>query len=124
MLSSIQITLQKVRAVNGTLAKPMLAQLAELHGLPIRQFAGIFGISKGHAESVLKHRSYPSLQTAIKIARYFETSVEDIFGWTIDDTGERCPLVLSLPEGGVRRIAKEEMRRPLPERLALLRGQE
>jgi plasmid maintenance system antidote protein VapI len=118
MLTNIQQTLQAARAVNDLLAKPLLAQVVEFHGLSIRKFAAIFGISKGHAECIIKHRSYPTLENAIRMARYFETSVEDIFGWQIDDSGDRCPLVVAMPGQPLTRITKEDMRKPLRERLA------
>lgn len=100
MTTNIQAVIEKQRAVYDTLAKPLLQQLAELHGITIRDFAGIFQISKGHSEAILKHRVFPSLELAIQIARYFETSVDELFAWRVDDSGDRRPLLVELP--GVR----------------------
>ena len=97
MTSNIQETNLKLRAVYGSMPKPLLQQLSELHGLTIRDFARIFGISKAHAEAIEKQRAMPNLPLAIKIARYFETTVEEMFGWQVDDTGERKCLLVELP---------------------------
>lgn len=97
MTTNIQIVIEKQRAVYGTLTKPLLQQLAELHGLTIRDVAGIFQISKGHAEAILKHRVFPSLELAVRFARYFETSVDELFAWRVDDSGDRRPLLIELP---------------------------
>lgn len=99
-MTNVQTAIQKQRAVYESLAKPLLQQLAELHGLTIRDVAAIFGISKGHAESILKHRVFPSLELAVRIARYFEVSVDELFAWRVDDSGDRRPLLIELP--GVR----------------------
>lgn len=97
MTTNIQLVIEKQRAVYDTLERPLLQQLAELHGLTIRDVAGIFGISKGHSEAILKHRVFPSLDLAVKIARYFETSVDELFAWRVDDSGDRRPLLIELP---------------------------
>jgi transcriptional regulator with XRE-family HTH domain len=96
-MTNVQETNQKQRAVYESLAKPLLQQLAELHGLTIRDVAAVFRISKGHAEGILKHRVFPSLELAVRIARYFEVSVDELFAWRVDDSGERRPLLIELP---------------------------
>lgn len=96
-MTNVQETNEKQRAVYESLAKPLLQQLAELHGLTIRDVAAVFGISKGHAEAILKHRVFPALELAIRIARYFEVSVDELFAWRVDDSGERRPLLIELP---------------------------
>lgn len=73
-----------------------MSQLAKIHGLTVRDFARIFGMSKSHAEDVLAMRCFPRAEMCIQIARYFEVSTDDIFGWMIDDAGERRPLVIEL----------------------------
>jgi transcriptional regulator with XRE-family HTH domain len=95
-------TIEKQRTAQGSLAEPLLYQWAKLYSLSIRDFAAVFGISRGHAEDVLKHRRMPSLELAFRIARYFEVRVDELFGWMIDDTGERCSLLLDLPTGVMR----------------------
>jgi DNA-binding XRE family transcriptional regulator len=94
MLTSLQRTILKQRAIYETLATPLLYQLARMHGLTIREFADIFEISKNHAEAVLKHRTTPSLELAFQIARYFDLKVDELFGWMFDDTGNRRSLVV------------------------------
>ena len=74
-----------------------------MHGLTIREFAEVFEISKNHAEAVLKHRTSPSLELAFQIARYFDLKVDELFGWMVDDTGNRRPLVLEV-QGVVYRV--------------------
>ncbi len=96
MPTNLQRTIERQRAVYETLATPLLYQLARIHGLTIREFAEIFGISKNHAEAVLKHRTSPSLELAFHIARYFDVKVDELFGWMFDDTGNRRPLVLEV----------------------------
>lgn len=77
--------------------RPLLAQLAEIHDISVRDFASIFGISKSYAEEILNHKKFPSLELAVRIARYYECSTDEIFGWRIDDDGVRRPLVVRLP---------------------------
>jgi transcriptional regulator with XRE-family HTH domain len=96
-MTNVQTVNQKQRAVYESLAKPLLQQLTELHGLTIRDVAAVFSISKGHAEGILKHRVFPSLELSVRIARYFEVSVDDLFAWRVDDSGERRPLLIELP---------------------------
>jgi DNA-binding XRE family transcriptional regulator len=114
MTTNVQQVIEKQRAVYDTLAKPLLQQLSELHGLTIRDIAAIFKISKGHAEAVLKHRVFPSLELAVRIARYFETNVDELFAWRVDDAGDRRPLLVELPgmDAPVR-ITKYDERDPL-----------
>lgn len=71
-----------------------MQQCCQIHQLSYREFAKIFDISVGHAENIIKHRTYPSLEQAIAIARYFECMVEDMFGWRFDDHGKRSPLIV------------------------------
>lgn len=96
MPTNLQSSIERQRAVYGTLAMPLLYQLAMLHGLTIREFAAVFQISKNHAEAVLKHKTFPSLELAFQIARYFDVGVDELFGWMIDDTGNRRPLVVEV----------------------------
>lgn len=94
MPTGLQIRIDRERAVYETLQKPLLYQLVTLHQLSIRDFASVFGISKGHAENLLKHRTVPDLELAFRIARYFTVSVDELFGWRFDDTGDRCPTLI------------------------------
>jgi transcriptional regulator with XRE-family HTH domain len=96
MSTGLQRSIERQRAVYESLAKPLLYQLAKIHGLSIREFAEIFEISKNHAEAVLKHRTTPSLELAFQIARYFDVSVDHLFGWMFDDTGNRRSLLLEV----------------------------
>src|SRR5271155_701972 len=104
MPTNIQLINEKARAVYDTDgAPPLLQQCCQLYRITFREFASIFGISRGHAENLLKHRTFPSMELGIAIARYFECTVEDMFGWRIDDDGKRCPLIVVDPKTGVAR---------------------
>lgn len=83
---------------------PLLAQLAQLHGLTVRDFARIFDMSKSYANDILNMYVCPPLERSLMIARYFEVTVEELWGWNIDDTGERRPLVIELPGNRVVRL--------------------
>lgn len=91
---------------------PLLAYLVKIHGISVRDFSRIMEISKNHAEAVMKHRVFPSLELAIKIARYFELNVEDLFGWRLDDTGERRPLLVEIPGRGWARLKHDSPLKP------------
>src|SRR5580658_5660419 len=79
------------------MSRPLLAQIAELHGISVRDFAALFDVSKTYAAGVLNHTRQPSLEVAVRISRYFEVTVEELFGWWFDDNGERRPLLIQLP---------------------------
>ena len=103
MSTNLQLSIERQRVLYDTLAKPLLYQLWYLHRLTIRDFAQIFGVSKGHAEAVLKHRVEPSLDLALRVARYFGVTVEELFGWRFDDTGDRRPLIVEV-DGKVEKV--------------------
>jgi plasmid maintenance system antidote protein VapI len=102
--TGLQQAIERQRTEYERLGKPLLQYLVELHGLSVRKFAEVFGISKGHAEDLMKHKVFPTLTLAVRIARYFETNVDDLFAWRLNDTGDRRPLVVVIPgtEGVVR----------------------
>ena len=100
MKSNLQVGIEQARAIYTSMPRPLLAQLCLLHGLSIRDFAQIFEVSKSHAEEVLNHKRPPSLELAFKIARYFETNVDELFGWLFDDDGMRRPLLVEIPGKG------------------------
>lgn len=100
MSTSLQIGIEKQRALYEQLSGPLLSQIAALHRVSVRDFASIFGVSKSHAQEILNHRKFPSLELAIKMARYWEVSVEELFGWRVDDDGDRRPLLIELPRTG------------------------
>lgn len=104
MKSNLQIGIEKQRAVYAQLRKPLLLQIASLYQLSYRDIAEIFGISRSHAENILLHRKMPSLELAIRLARYFEVSTDELFGWQFDDEGIRRPLLIELP--GTRTYVK------------------
>lgn len=104
MTTNLQSALEDQRAVYARLKGTLLQQLMQFHGLSIRDFASIFHVSKGHAESILKDRCFPALPLALAISRYFECSVEELFGWRVDDSGDRRPLVVDLGNGEAVRI--------------------
>lgn len=93
--SNLQLCIQKARyEYEGHGQPPLIEQLCLIHGVTQREFATIFGISKGHAEKVIKHQVFPSLELGIRIARYWECGVEELFGWRVDDDGSRRPLLI------------------------------
>ena len=104
MSSRLQIGIEQQRAVYGELRKTLLQQLADLHQLSIREFAAIFGISKSHAQDILSHEKMPSLELAIRISRYWEVSTDELFGWRVDDDGERRPLLI--PVSGTDQVVR------------------
>ena len=112
MKSSLQIVNEKARAIyEGSGQPPLLAQIAEVHGLSVRDFASIFGIGKSHAADVLNHKVFPSLELALKISRYWEVTIEELFGWRVDDDGARRPLLIIDPKTGkVRKLTKAQGR--------------
>jgi transcriptional regulator with XRE-family HTH domain len=94
MSTNIQPVIERQRVVYESLARPLLAQMAELHGISIRDFGQMFGISKTYAAEILNHEKLPNLDLAIRMARYWETTIEELFGWRVDDDGSRRPLVV------------------------------
>lgn len=107
MRTNLQVGLEKQRAVYSWLKRPLLAQICQLHGLTIRDISTIFSISTGHAANILNHKALPDLPLAFRLARYFETDVESLFGWLVDDDGSRRPLVIEVP-GGVIRLSSRD----------------
>ena len=104
MRTNLQVAIDQQRAVYSHLRRPLLSQLAQLHGLTVRDFARIFDVSKSYADDILRMRVCPPLERGLMIARYFEVTVEELWGWMIDDSGERRPLVIELPGNKVVRL--------------------
>jgi putative transcriptional regulator len=48
-------------------------------GLSQGQLAGVVGVSRQTINSIEKERYVPSLPLALALARYFESSVEEVF---------------------------------------------
>ena len=117
MRTALQRGLDEQREVYDHLAKPLLAQLAAIHGLTVRDVSQIFGISKSHAAEILSHKKVPSLEVAFRLARYFEVTVDDLFGWMLDDDGNRRPLVVEV--GG--RLIRLKSQVPAHDALALVK---
>lgn len=122
-MTNLQIGIEKCRAVYENLARPLLSQLASVHNLTVREFASIFEISKSHAEEILNHKKLPALDLALRIARYWECSVEELFGWRVDDEGSRRPLLIELPGANqvVRLSSKDRTHDALPLVVAVAR---
>jgi transcriptional regulator with XRE-family HTH domain len=111
LATNLQIGIEQQRALYDYMPRPLLSQLAELHRISVRDFAAIFGISKSHAEEILNHKKLPALELAIRVARYWECSVEDLFGWRVDDEGSRRPLLIELPSTGGKTIRLNNRKR-------------
>lgn len=109
MTTAFRKSIENQRSVYDSLAEPLLYQLAKVHKLSIREFAEIFGVSVNHAEAVLKHRIFPSLELAVRIARYYGVTVDELFGWRFDDNGERSPLILEVNGKLVRLKSKSKV---------------
>jgi transcriptional regulator with XRE-family HTH domain len=125
VISNIQATIEKQREHYAKQGKPLLTRMCEAHKLTIRDFAAVFGISKAHAEKIMKQQALPSLELAFRIARYWETKVDELFGWRIDDTGERRPLIVELPGEGTARLSYHKPHRDaleLTEEIAKAKG--
>ena len=97
MRNNLQTAIEQQREVYQHLALPMLAQLCEIHNLSVRDIAGIFNISKSLAAEVIHYRKMPSLELAVRLARYFECSTDDLWAWMFDDDGNRRPLMIEMP---------------------------
>lgn len=108
--TNIQLVNEKARALyKQEGVPPLLQQLCTIHRITFREFAKIFGISLGHAENIIKHRTFPGLELALAITRYFECTVEELFGWRVDDDGKRRPLLyLDLKTGEVERCGTSD----------------
>lgn len=115
-----QIVNEKCRVLyDAPGSPPLLQQICQMYRITIREFAAIFGISKAHAENIIKHRKLPALDLAISICRYFECNVEELFGWRIDDDGKRRPLLVVDPKTGQAYRLSE--RNPNQETMAMIR---
>ena len=59
--------------------KNRLEELRKERGIKQEQLASVLEVSRQTISSLEKGRYNPSIQLALKIARYFEMSIEDIF---------------------------------------------
>ena len=59
--------------------KDRLEELRRSRGLSQEELAGALEVSRQTIISLEKGRYNPSIQLAFKIARYFETAIEDVF---------------------------------------------
>jgi DNA-binding XRE family transcriptional regulator len=97
--SNLQVVIEKQRVVyENPDIPPLLQQICQMYRITFREFAAIFEISTAHAEAIIKHRKFPALPLAISICRYFECTVEELFGWRVDDDGKRRPLLIVDPK--------------------------
>ena len=103
--SNIQRCNEKAREFYGD--SPLLSRIAAAHQITLRDFSSIFGISKSLAGEVLNHTTFPKLELAVRISRYFEVTVEELFGWRIDDDGKRRPLLV-IDQGQVRKLVGKD----------------
>jgi DNA-binding XRE family transcriptional regulator len=99
--TELQVVIEKQRAIYDVQGiPPFLQQVCQMYRITIREFASIFGISKAHSENIIKQRKFPDLPLALSITRYFGCTVEELFGWRIDDDGKRRPLLIEDPRTG------------------------
>ena len=59
--------------------KNRIEQIRKERGIRQEEFAKALGVSRQTISSLENGRYNPSIQLAFKIARYFETTIEDIF---------------------------------------------
>jgi DNA-binding XRE family transcriptional regulator len=100
MSTALQIGIEKQRAVYAELRRPVLSQLMEMHRVTIREFAEMMGISPSYCEEIVNEKKFPKLVVALRMCRYWEVTVEELFGWWLDDDGQRRPFVIELPKTG------------------------
>jgi putative transcriptional regulator len=55
-------------------------ELRQEHGLSQAELAGFVDVSRQTINSIEKERYIPSLPLALALARYFDTTVEEVFG--------------------------------------------
>lgn len=58
-------------------------ELRELHGSVTQaQLGEVIGVTRQTVIAIEQNRYSPSLETAFRIARFFEVDLEDVFSWT------------------------------------------
>lgn len=57
-----------------------LKELREKHKIPLRTLGAIVGISAANLNKIERGECEPGVQNAIRIARFFETTAEELFG--------------------------------------------
>jgi DNA-binding XRE family transcriptional regulator len=103
METNVQTVIERQRKKYTRDGCPTLLQMiCTTFRLSYQEFAKVFGISKSSAALLITHETMPSLELAIKMARYFEVTVEDLFGWRVDDEGMRRPLLVEIKGEYVR----------------------
>lgn len=102
--TNLQITIERQQALYLPLYPSLLAQLAKIHKISVREFASIFGTGKSLAADVLNMKKFPDMVLALRIARYFEVTVDELWGWLVNDSGARRPLVVEMGNGRVMRL--------------------
>lgn len=53
--------------------------------LSLRDVAAVVGIAVSHLHKIERGVSTPGVDTAIKLARFYETTVEELFGYLIEN---------------------------------------
>ena len=104
MRTSLQVAIDQQRAVYSHRRRPRLSQLAQLHGLTVRDFARIFDVSKSYADDILRMRVRPPLERGVDDRKVLRSHGRRVTGRTIHDSGERRPLVIELPGNKVVRL--------------------
>lgn len=68
-------------------------------GLTLKQAAPLFGISFGHLSQVELGKSPPSLEVAFTMARFYDRSVEHLFGHLVPDLQPPVNRETAPPDG-------------------------
>ncbi len=72
--------MKTVSAVRRTKERAQLRQLREEANLTLREVAKLTGVSVPTISRIENGDSPPHIRTALRLAEFFETTVEDLFG--------------------------------------------
>ena len=79
MIEQSQALAQAYRKKRGAILKNKLEEIRKLKGIKQEELADAMGVSRQTISSLENGRYNPSVILAIKLARYFDMHVEDIF---------------------------------------------
>ena len=79
MIEQSQALAQAYRKKRGAILKNKLEEIRKLKGIKQEELADAMGVSRQTISSLENGRYNPSVILAIKLARYFDMNVEDIF---------------------------------------------
>lgn len=80
LVAKVPRTAREVAAGSQPPGPSPLRQARDLHGLSLREVAAEIGIAFSYLRSVERGESEPGVSVAIRLARFYETTVEELFG--------------------------------------------